>query len=91
MVAVVWAVTRGPDDGASGAYAVDPARVAELEAAEVARDIENVGVVTDFAISAQERLIPTMNELSVALPSTARPVLPRLPSRSPPGGTGSRP
>ncbi|OCI30496.1 hypothetical protein [Oerskovia enterophila] len=81
VVAVVWAVTRGPDDGASGAYAVDPARVAELEAAEVVRDAENLGVVTDFAVSAQERLVPTMHELSVALPLDGAPGTPATPEQ----------
>ena len=81
VVAVAWALTRGPDDGASGAYAVDPARVAELEAAEAARDAENLGVVTDFALSAQERLVPTMNDLSVALPLDGSPGTPATPEQ----------
>ena len=81
VAAVVWALTRGPDDGASGAYAVDPARVTELEAAEAARDAENLGVVTDFALSAQERLVPTMNDLSVALPLDGSPGTPATPEQ----------
>jgi hypothetical protein len=72
IAAVVWSLTR-PDDGAPGASSADPARVAELEAAEAARDAENLGVVTDFAISAQERLAPTMNDLSLALPLDGSP------------------
>lgn len=81
VAVVVWAVTRAPDDGASGAYAVDPARVAELEAAEAARDAQNLGVVTDFALSAQERLVPTMNDLSVALPLDGSPGTPATPEQ----------
>lgn len=76
VAAVVWATTRAPDGAASGGFAADPARVAELEAAEAARDAENLGVVADFAVAAQERLVPTMNDLSVALPLDGSPGTP---------------
>ncbi|MHA7135598.1 hypothetical protein [Oerskovia turbata] len=81
LVAAVWSFTRGPDDGAPGAYSPDPARVAELEAAEAARDVENLGVVTDFALSAQERLVPVMNDLSLALPLDGSPGAPATPEQ----------
>jgi hypothetical protein len=80
VAAVVWSLTR-PDDGARGAYSADPARVAELEAAEAARDAENLGVVTDFALSAQERLVPVMNDLSVVLPLDGSPGAPATPEQ----------
>ncbi|TGJ97597.1 hypothetical protein DLJ96_06550, partial [Actinotalea fermentans ATCC 43279 = JCM 9966 = DSM 3133] len=55
--------------------------MAELEAAEAARDAENLGVVTDFALSAQERLVPTMNDLSVVLPLDGSPGIPATPEQ----------
>lgn len=80
VAAVVRAVERA-DAEAPGAYVADPARVAELEAAEAARDGENLGVVTDFAVSAQERLVPTMEDLSVALPLDGSPGTPATPEQ----------
>ncbi|MFD2794874.1 hypothetical protein ACFS27_15045 [Promicromonospora vindobonensis] len=52
-----------------GGIEVDPARVAELEAAEAARDGENLTAAAELATSAQERLLPVMDGLYEALPT----------------------
>ncbi|MEU4364425.1 hypothetical protein [Promicromonospora sp. NPDC023987] len=52
-----------------GGIEVDPARVAELEAAEAERDAENLTAAGDLAVSAQERLLPVMDGLHEALPT----------------------
>jgi hypothetical protein len=49
-------------------FDVDPARVAELEAAEEERAAENLTAAGDLAVSAQERLLPVMDGLYEALP-----------------------
>ncbi|WP_129789184.1 hypothetical protein [Promicromonospora panici] len=60
-----------------GGIEVDPARVAELEAAEVERNDENLTAAAELAVSAQERLLPVMDGLHEALPTDeARPERP---------------
>jgi hypothetical protein len=77
-VALVVGLTRGApttDDG----LAVDPARVAELEAAEEARDTENLVASIDHARYVQEGLVPVLHGLHAVLPvdgSTAVPADP---------------
>ncbi|MEV0953818.1 hypothetical protein [Promicromonospora sp. NPDC050249] len=50
-------------------FDVDPARVAELEAAEAERAVENLSVAAELAVSAQERLLPVMDGLYGTLPA----------------------
>ncbi|WP_454854977.1 hypothetical protein [Promicromonospora soli] len=60
-----------------GGVEVDPARVAELEAAEAERNEENLTAAAELAVSAQERLLPVMDGLYAALPTDeARPERP---------------
>ena len=60
-----------------GGIEVDPARVAELEAAEAERNDENLTAAAELAVSAQERLLPVMDGLHEALPTDeARPERP---------------
>jgi hypothetical protein len=71
LVAVLLAVLR-PWEGAApsaGGYDVDPARVAELEAAEAERAVENLSAAAELAVSAQERLLPVMDGLYGTLPA----------------------
>lgn len=49
-------------------FDVDPARVAELEAAEAERAVENLSAAGELAVSAQERLLPVMDGLYETLP-----------------------
>lgn len=49
-------------------FDVDPARVAELEAAEAERAVENLAAAGELAVSAQERLLPVMDGLYETLP-----------------------
>ena len=69
VTVLVVALTRGGgDDGAEGAFAVDPARVAELEAAEEARDAENLVASIEHARHLQDELVPVLHELHAVLP-----------------------
>lgn len=52
-----------------GGIEVDPARVAELEAAEEERNVANLTAAGELAVSVQERLLPVMDGLHGALPS----------------------
>lgn len=52
-----------------GGIEVDPARVAELEAAEAERNADNLTAAGELAVSAQERLLPVMDGLYSALPT----------------------
>jgi hypothetical protein len=47
----------------AGGFDVDPARVAQLEAAEAERAVENLSAAAELAVSAQERLLPVMDGL----------------------------
>lgn len=53
----------------AGGFDVDPARVAELEAAEEERAVENLAAAAELAVSAQERLLPVMDGLYETLPA----------------------
>jgi hypothetical protein len=64
MVVRPWAAEAPSTSG----FDVDPARVAELEAAEEERAAENLTAAGDLAVSAQERLLPVMDGLYEALP-----------------------
>lgn len=57
----------------AGGYDVDPARVAELEAAEAERAVENLSAAAELAVSAQERLLPVMDGLYGTLPAGGAP------------------
>ncbi|WP_171905330.1 hypothetical protein [Cellulosimicrobium cellulans] len=75
-VVLVVALTRGGDEPADGGFAVDPARVAELEAAEAARDAENLTASIEHARTLQGELVPVMHALHAVLPvdgTTATP------------------
>lgn len=67
-----------------GGIEVDPARVAELEAAEVERNDENLTAAAELAVSAQERLLPVMDGLHEVLPtegaSSSNATSPRRPT-----------
>ena len=66
-----------PAAPAPGGIVADPARVAELEAAEAERNVENLTAAAELAVSAQERLLPVMDGLHAALPTDeARPERP---------------
>jgi hypothetical protein len=65
LVARPW---EGPASPPGGIQA-DPARVAELEAAEAERNAENLTAAAELAVSAQERLLPVMDGLYEALPT----------------------
>jgi hypothetical protein len=64
MVLRPWEGEAPPADG----FDVDPARVAELEAAEAERAVENLTAAGELAVSAQERLLPVMDGLYETLP-----------------------
>jgi hypothetical protein len=69
VVVLVVALTRGAgQDPAAAGFAVDPARVAELEAAEEARDTENLTASIEHARAVQGELVPVMHALHAALP-----------------------
>lgn len=53
----------------AGGFDVDPARVAELEAAEAERAVENLAAAAELAVIAQERLLPVMDGLYATLPA----------------------
>lgn len=57
----------------AGEFDVDPARVAELEAAEAERAVENLSAAAELAVSAQERLLPVMDGLYGTLPAGGAP------------------
>lgn len=67
VVALVVSLTRGPATAGEGP-AVDPARVAELQAAEEARDAENLVASIDHARHLQEELVPVLHGLHAVLP-----------------------
>lgn len=78
VAAAVVALTRDAGEPAEG-LAVDPARVAELEAAEEARDAENLVASIDHAQHLQTELVPVLHGLHAVLPvdgSTAVPADP---------------
>jgi hypothetical protein len=66
-----------PATPSPGGIEVDPARVAELEAAEAERNVENLTAAGELGVSAQERLLPVMDGLHRALPTDgSRPARP---------------
>jgi hypothetical protein len=71
VVVVVLVMVRPWEPAAEvrGGIEVDPARVAELEAAEAERNAENLTAVGELAVSAQERLLPVMDGLHGVLPT----------------------
>ncbi|MGI5186515.1 hypothetical protein ACQEVI_28060 [Promicromonospora sp. CA-289599] len=72
MVLLVVLMALRPWEGeasSAGGFDVDPARVAELEAAEAERAVENLSAAGELAVSAQERLLPVMDGLYETLPA----------------------
>ncbi|MFC4627619.1 hypothetical protein ACFO6V_05185 [Promicromonospora alba] len=67
LVLLVLRPWEGEAPAADG-FDVDPARVAELEAAEEERAVENLAAAAELAVSAQERLLPVMDGLYESLP-----------------------
>lgn len=65
MVLRPWEREAPSADG----FDVDPARVAELEAVEAERAVENLAAAAELAVSAQERLLPVMDGLYETLPA----------------------
>ncbi|MDF2808264.1 MAG: hypothetical protein K0S43_3210 [Cellulosimicrobium sp.] len=78
-VALVVALTREAPAANDEGFAVDPARVAELEAAEEARDADNLVASIEHAEHVQTELVPVLHGLHAVLPvdgSTAVPADP---------------
>lgn len=76
VVALVVSLTRGTSSAPDEGFAVDPARVAELEAAEEARDADNLVASIEHAEHVQAELVPVLHGLHAVLPvdgSTAVP------------------
>jgi len=76
VVALVVTLTRPAPGTTDAGFVVDPARVAELEAAEEARDAENLVASIDHARHLQDELVPVLHGLHAGLPvdgSTAVP------------------
>ena len=79
VVALVVALTREAPAANDEGFAVDPARVAELEAAEEARDADNLVASIEHAEHVQTELVPVLHGLHAVLPvdgSTAVPADP---------------
>ncbi|WP_336724195.1 hypothetical protein [Cellulosimicrobium cellulans] len=79
VVALVVALTREAPAATDDGFAVDPARVAELEAAEEARDADNLVASIEHAGHVQTELVPVLHGLHAVLPvdgSTAVPADP---------------
>lgn len=68
VVLMVLRPWEGEAPSADG-FDVDPARVAELEAVEAERAVENLAAAAELAVSAQERLLPVMDGLYETLPA----------------------
>lgn len=69
VAVLVVALTRGAQpDPADVGSAVDPARVAELEAVEAERDADNLTASIEHARSLQTELVPVMHALHAVLP-----------------------
>jgi hypothetical protein len=68
VVLMVLRPWEGEAPSADG-FDVDPARVAELEAVEAERAVENLAAAAELAVSAQERLLPVMDGLYESLPA----------------------
>jgi len=69
VVALVVTTTRGATADASADSAVaDPERVAELEAAEIERDEQNLVASIDHAWHLQDELVPVLHGLHAVLP-----------------------
>ena len=78
-VAAVVGLTRGGAAADDGGFAVDPARVAELEAAEEARDAENLVASIDHARYLQTELVPVLHGLHAVLPVDGSSAVPADP------------
>ncbi len=79
VVALVVSLTRGTSSAPDEGFVVDPARVAELEAAEEARDADNLVASIEHAQHVQTELVPVLHGLHAVLPvdgSTAVPADP---------------
>ncbi|WP_454729654.1 hypothetical protein [Cellulosimicrobium protaetiae] len=79
VVALVVVLTREAPAATDEGFAVDPARVAELEAAEEARDADNLVASIEHAEHVQTELVPVLHGLHAVLPvdgSTAVPADP---------------
>lgn len=79
-VAAVVGLTRGGAAADDGGFAVDPARVAELEAAEEARDAENLVASIDHARYLQTELVPVLHGLHAVLPVDGSSAVPADPA-----------
>ncbi|TFF08436.1 hypothetical protein [Cellulosimicrobium funkei] len=79
-VAAVVGLTRGGAAADDGGFAVDPARVAELEAAEQERDAENLVASIDHARYLQTELVPVLHGLHAVLPVDGSSAVPADPA-----------
>ncbi|MGA4780546.1 hypothetical protein ACPCUX_18585 [Cellulosimicrobium sp. AB352] len=80
VVAAVVALTRGGAAPDEEGFAVDPARVAELEAAEEVRDAENLVASIDHARYLQTELVPVLHGLHAVLPVDGSSAVPADPA-----------
>ncbi|MBD5786207.1 hypothetical protein IF650_08450 [Cellulosimicrobium terreum] len=68
LVVVLVSAAARPATTTPGGLAVDPARVAELEAAEEQHDAENLVASVDHATRVQTELVPVLHDLHEVLP-----------------------
>jgi hypothetical protein len=80
VVALVVVLTREAPGTADEGFAVDPARVAELEAAEEARDADNLVASIEHAEHVQTELVPVLHGLHAVLPVDGSSAVPADPA-----------
>ncbi|QJW36253.1 hypothetical protein [Cellulosimicrobium protaetiae] len=80
VVALVVVLTRETPAATDDGFAVDPARIAELEAAEEARDAENLVASIDHARHVQAELVPVLHGLHAVLPVDGSSAVPADPA-----------
>ncbi|NOV97803.1 hypothetical protein HDG69_002378 [Isoptericola halotolerans] len=68
VLVVIAVLSWGDDDGPTSGAAVDPARVAELERAEVERNEQTLEALAEFGLELQDELSPVLEGLQAAEP-----------------------
>lgn len=71
VVAVIWAVASRPDETEQ--------TIAELQTAEVQRDLEQTVALVELARETVDEVVPVLDELSAALPTEGEPATPASP------------
>ncbi|MDF9876216.1 hypothetical protein [Cellulosimicrobium cellulans] len=79
VIVVLLTTREGPSVTEDG-FAVDPARVAELEAAEEARDADNLVASIEHARHVQDELVPVLHGLHAVLPVDGSSAVPADPA-----------